>query len=497
VPPEQIFFRRLAVFVGGFTLDAAEKVAGSPSDPDTLELLSSLVEQSLLRPLAGAGGEPRFSFLETVREYASHCLASSGEEVALRRAHAEHYFAFAERAATELTGPAQTVWLDRLEVEHDNLRATLAWTIAHDPSKALRLVAALWRFWWVRGHLREGRSWAEAALALSGGSPGERAMALHVAGDLAQEQGDYAHAKPLLTAGRDEALTAGDSVTAALCLNGLGFIARNQGAFAEAAIHHEEALALQRPLGDRRATACTLGNLGSLAQKRGDAESAEALFAEALATFRALDHHELAAGVASNLAILANQIGDHERARRLATEALETYDALGDRQACAIALVAAANAERALGEPARASVTYEEALALFRAVDHQPGIAVVLNHLADMRLTEGDPEAARPLLAESLRILQRTGELAAMISALEAVVRVATTGGQWREVARLSGALASVRDEAARVREDERDSIATAMAALGELAYTAAEAAGRALGQEETIVAALRVVEPG
>jgi tetratricopeptide (TPR) repeat protein len=284
--------------------------------------------------------------LDTVREYAGERLAASGEEMAVRRAHASFFRGLAEHAEPELTGPDQAAWLDRLEAEHNNVREALAWSIDHDASAALRLVASLWRFWWMRGYLREGRDWAEAALARDGGSPLERARALHVAGDLAQEQGDYPRARSLLAAGRALALTAGALAPAALCLNGLGFIARNQGAYEEAAAHHQEALALQREIGDRRAVACTLANLGSIEQNRGEGARAETLFSEALATFRALGDLPLAADVAANLAILANQEGDHGRAGRLAAEALDTYRALGDRQATASVLMALGNAAR-------------------------------------------------------------------------------------------------------------------------------------------------------
>jgi tetratricopeptide (TPR) repeat protein len=393
------------------------------------------------------------------------------------------------------------VWLDRLEAEHDNLRATLAWAIEHDPSTALRLVAALWRFWYMRGHMREGRAWAEAALARSGGSPGERARALHVAGDLAQEQGDYPRASALLSIGREVALAAGDPAVAALCLNGLGFIARNLGAFEEAATHHAEALELQRGLEDRRAIACTLANLGSIAQNRGEVESAETLFAEALATFRTIDDRALAADVSTNLAILANQVGDHERAHSLAADALVTYRALGDRQACATALAAVAKAERGLGAAAQAEERYEEALTLFRSVDHQLGIAVVLDHLAGLRLDEADPEAARPLLTESLHILQATGDRPEIITALETVIRVARALNLWHAVARLSGAIATLRaavDTGPRAIEIvDQGPILAAADALGELEFSAAEAAGRVLRQEEALAEALRIVELG
>ena len=152
---EQAVFRRLAVFVGGFTLEVAEDVGGRfarggeverEAPPSVLDLVASLCDQSLLRPLSPTGSEPRLALLETIREYAGECLVASGEEEDTRHAHAACFLALAERAEPELTGPTQTAWLDRLEVEHDNLREALGWSVQHDPRTALRLVGALWRF---------------------------------------------------------------------------------------------------------------------------------------------------------------------------------------------------------------------------------------------------------------------------------------------------------------------------------------------------------------
>ena len=436
-----------------------------------------------------SGREPRFTMLETVREFAGECLAASGEGVTIRRAHARCFLALAEHAEPELIGPDQARWLDQLETEHDNLRAALAWAVAHEPVIAMHLVGALWRFWWMRGYLREGRDWAEAALRQEGGSPAERARALHVAGDLAQEQGDYDQAVPLLTAGLQEARSAGESAIAAMCLSGLGFIARNQGGYQAAASLHEEALALQRVLGDRRAVACTLGNLGSIAQNRGDVAEAEALLGEALATFRALGEHTMAADVAVNLAILANQEGAHERAARLVTEALIVYRALSDRQATAIALVALANAARGEDDRMEARALYDEALDLYRAVDHQPGTVSVLTHLATLSLDEGSPLQAVPLLKEGLRLLQRMDDRPAVAAALTAGARTAAALGQWPRAGRLLGAAMAaqvgagppVSQRGGDVRERLIDD---GIAAIGLDAWSAAVAIGRELPLE-------------
>lgn len=197
-PAEQVLFARLAVFVGGCTLEAAEAVAGAGDEaaPDVLDGLALLVDQSLLRQVEGPDGEPRFTMLETVREYAAERLEAGGDADVWRRRHADYYLALAEQAAPELVGPRQGAWLDRLEREHDNLRAALSWALERDEQTlGLRLVAALGHFWRVRGHLNEGQGWFERLLSRWPDAPAHaRAEALSAAGNLAHARDDYGRA---------------------------------------------------------------------------------------------------------------------------------------------------------------------------------------------------------------------------------------------------------------------------------------------------------------
>jgi predicted ATPase len=199
---ERRLFRRLGVFVGGFTLEAAERVAsdegraasgdGPPSPPATrcslLDVVASLVDKSLVRRNDDTGEEPRFSMLETIREYALELLEASGEVQLIRRRHAAYYLALAEESEPELTGPKQARWLVRLEREHANLRAALR--CLRDQGdvewQGLRLAAALWHFWWLRSYFTEGRAQLRAFLVLAGSSAPSavQAKALHAAGEL-------------------------------------------------------------------------------------------------------------------------------------------------------------------------------------------------------------------------------------------------------------------------------------------------------------------------
>jgi non-specific serine/threonine protein kinase len=232
-PAEQALFRRLAVFAGGFTLDAVAEVASfelrasglggsapmaeplevgtapnsklEASSPKlaTLDGIASLIEKSLVRPMEdGAAGEPRFTMLETIREFGAAMLVAEGEAVEARRQHGRWMVDLAERAEPELVGPRQDEWLDRLEAERDNIRAALAWAIdERDAERAQRLAGALWRFWVTRGYLTEGKTWTERALALGDASPAVAAKAHHHLGNLALDLGDYELARAGYEAG--------------------------------------------------------------------------------------------------------------------------------------------------------------------------------------------------------------------------------------------------------------------------------------------------------
>ncbi len=303
---ERTLLRRLAVFAGGCTLDAAEAVCPAAGldeftewDGDVLEGLASLVDKSLLRSEQGA--EPRFSMLETIRAYGLEQLAAVGETEASRRRHAAHYLVVAQRAEPALTGAEQGTWLARLEGEHDNLRAALQWSRdSGESALGLRLAGALWRFWYVRGHLSEGRAWLDGLLALTTSDKEPdvaaiRAKALTGAGVLANIQGDYDRATVLC----EESLTLyrrlDDTRGAAVALSILGNLAMNQGAYARAVALSEESLALYRTLGDKRGMAVALNNLGVVLLHQGAYERSAALCEESLTLNRELDEKGVSA----------------------------------------------------------------------------------------------------------------------------------------------------------------------------------------------------------
>ena len=293
-PPEQALLCRLSVFAGGWTLEAAEAIcAGNEIDEyDVLDLLSQLVDKSLVLSTAHLGAT-RYRLLESVREYAREKLAEAPAEAGeVMDRHSAWYAEWATQAATYLTGKTQAEWLERIEGEHDNLRASLTWFLKQtEPGASLSLAGTLWRFWTVRGYFREGRHWLAQALALPAPNVADlsagRARALNGAGSLAWNQGDYLAARALL----------------------------------------EESLNLRRELDDRQGVADTLNNLGNVAADQGDYPAARALLEESLTFMRALSDAEGVAATVSNLARVAFWQGDFDTARALYNESLD-----GDRQ---------------------------------------------------------------------------------------------------------------------------------------------------------------------
>jgi predicted ATPase/class 3 adenylate cyclase len=434
---EQRLFCRLAVFVGGCTLGAAEAVCAAPAGFVSLELdpldgLSALVDHSLVQQRE-EGGEPRFGMLQVIREYALEQLEASGEAEALRRVHTAHYLALAERAEPELSGSEQGVWLEWLEREHDNLRAALGWARERrEMETGLRLAGALGRLWFRRGHLREGRAWVEALLALDEGATtvetaetaqsvpevpaGVRARCLSAGGLLAFWQGDFGAAEPWLDEAAALAQAANDRRTTALALNYLGNLAVYQGNWERAAVRYEESLTLWREAGDRSGVAAALNNLGDLATRQGDL--------------------------------------------------------------------------------ARAAEAFTESLELARQVSNRSFVAVTLHNLGWVARKRGEVAQAAALQREGLALFHELRNLLPCVEGLEHLAATAGVAGQGARAARLLGAAAACREMLGAALpaddcEDVEQSVAAARAALGEEAWAAGFAAGRTLTLEEAIAEAL------
>ena len=359
---ERLLFRRLAVFAGGWTLEAAESVcAGDGLAPaDVLDLLSGLVTKSLV--MRGDRGDGiRYWLLETVREYATEKLRSAGEEATLHRRHGEWAVALAERAERELEGPRQLAWLGRLDEEHDNVRSALARSVeCGDSETGLRLATALSPFWAARGLIGEGRRWLAQLLFARDTAPAcdtdarLRARALIGAGLLAVNAGDHMAAQAHLTRALDIAQALGDRPARAEVAYGLGYLARVRGEYPSARDHLQDALAAFRELGDTARTADTLVSLGVAAYFQGDLSAARALYEDGLVAYQAVGNRRGMAKALNDLGEVALEEGDLTAARRFEEESLAIASQVGEPERVALALAALAGLAAAQGKAERA-----------------------------------------------------------------------------------------------------------------------------------------------
>jgi predicted ATPase/DNA-binding XRE family transcriptional regulator len=399
---ERVLFRRSSVFVGGFSLEAAEAVGAESGAPGSilaekvLRTLGRLVEQSLVTAnLDEKGSRPRYGMLEPVRQYASEQLEESGKADETKRRHFAHYLAFAEEAdlsyglltGTKLTGAEGEAWIDRVEREHDNLRASLGWAKERGELKAgLRLAGSLCWFWWMRGHFREGRLWTEDFLKKSecgglGVVDNARAKALLGAGMLSFGYGDLLGSARFLQEGLATYRGLGNEAGTAATVAMMGYVRRAQGDDDRAEELSEEGLRLSRYLGDNRSAAVSLSTLGHIARHRGDLALAADLFGEALALWKKLEDRRGVAYSLCNLGVAALERSEAGDALELHEESLRLYEALQDKAGQAFALINLGDVARSLGNEGRAVSRYEEALVLHRELGNDRGISRALERL--------------------------------------------------------------------------------------------------------------------
>jgi predicted ATPase/transcriptional regulator with XRE-family HTH domain/Tfp pilus assembly protein PilF len=457
---EQALLRRLAVFAGGATLEAAEVVCGGEevTAEGVLDLLGGLVAKSLVQ-VQEREGVARFRLLETVRAYAWERLEASAEATGVARAHAALYLALAEAAEPRLMGSEQATWLAQLEAEHDNLRAALRWATASDEGElGLRLAGALWLFWAIRGHLREGQNWLADLLALDTAhiSTTVRAQALNVAGSLAQMRSDYTRARAW----------------------------------------HEEALALWRGMGDRKGISRSLNNLGNVAFDQNDHQRARALYEESLALKQEVGDSWGVAAVRTNLANVLAAEGRLHQAQAMYEEAVAQWRAVGDRAGLAQSLSNLAEVLQWQDRLQAAHAVTDEALALRRELADPRGIACSLVNLGRVLRRQGDLERARAALVEALELFRALAGSRDAAACLETMAEVFLEQGEHDRAAHLLAAAEALRLRigAARLpveRPAHEEMVAAARCALGDGHFGAAWKAGAALSLEEAIAMAL------
>ncbi len=496
---ERALLRGLSVFAGGCGAEAAAAVcwADPPAIDDALGRLGALADKSLLRAEDGTGGEPRFAMLETIRAYGQEQLAASGEGEQVRRRHAAYYLGLAE-TADRTTGAEEGPWLARLEAEHGNVRAALAWSMqAGATETAARLAGAMGWFWDRRGYVGEGRRWLADILSRDAGmEPCVRAKALRVAGALARVQGEYGPAAALFERSLHVYRASGDAEGVACVLDRLGELARVGRDHARATALLEEALALYRERMDAHGIAGVLFSLGCVARARGDFGQAETLYAEASTHYRALSDGGGRAWTLAAMGFMGLLQGDDARATPLLEEALALHRDLGDVGGSADTLKNLARAALARGDDARATALAEEALALYRNRGDGEGIPDALIVLGDIAGARGKHDRARALLSDALARFYQLRDTLSMAECLERLARVAYARGQLECAVHYCGAAAALRDAVgAPVPPAERAIVdhtaANARVALGAGAFAAVWERGRA-SPEQTIAAALR-----
>jgi tetratricopeptide (TPR) repeat protein len=397
--------------------------------------------------------------LETIREYALERLRALGMEERWRRRHASYYLALAEQGERAALGPGQRGWLDRIVLEHDNLRAALAWSQATAGAAdiGLRIAGALWWPWWARGYAGEGRRWLEGLLVCSSGRTAIRAKGLYAAGALAFFAGDFVAARARL----------------------------------------EEARTIYAELGDRSGRAHTQIVLGALIAFSGDPAAGHALVTESAALFREGGDADLwGLGLALiNMRVFTIFAHDYETARAQSEEALAVFRALGQPYGISLALNGLGDIARIQEDYTAAAAWYEESLALLRESSVRSELPALLHNLGYVALAQGAVQKAKALFAEALAMHQETENVAGIAECLTGCAGVATALGQPQQAARLFGAVDAVR---ARVGgpvwppeqvEYERHLKAT-RAQLDEAAFAAARHAGYALSLSAAILLA-------
>jgi predicted ATPase/DNA-binding CsgD family transcriptional regulator len=465
--PERKAFIKLSVFAGGWTLEASEAVSSGEgvAQSEVLDVLSGLVEKSLVVAKGSGEGGPRYRLLEPIRQYAQEKLEESGEAGSAKRAHAQYFLALAEEAEPELLGPREAEWYNRLEEEHDNIRAALSWSLeGANPELGLRLAGAIWWFWQRHGHLSEGLRWLDEGLARGGGTSAiTRAKALEGIGWLAYGQGDLERVKESATEGlrlSDEARLG--SHHRALFLELLGIAAWQEGDYERATKLAEESINLSREANDMGVLANSLIELGTASVWRvGGQEQARAYYEEALAISREL-------GSASILRSCMDCLGASHLIQR---------------------------------DPERALPFLEESAALCREAGDRTLLPLVVNDLGWAALFGGDLDRAEALHKESLALSKELGGSLGTPIFLEGLACDAGAKGEFEKAARLFGAAQVLREawgvplEPA-LRPLEEPYLVGARSQLDESTWSAVWEEGRAMSMEAAFEYALSEGEP-
>lgn len=408
---EQVLFRRLSIFTGGFALEAAEAIcSGADMNADeVLILLAQLANKSLVAVEMPEMGT-RYRMLETVRQYGRDKLLKSGEGSKVQRRHYDWYLALAEKAESQLAGPEQASWLERLEIEHDNLRTALDWSMKEpNAENGLRLAASLGTFWHRRNYWREGREWLEKAITMSAGTRSfARVKSLRFAGMFAFYLGDNRSVEPLLEESLTLAKGLGDKQAIAESLLASGIIAGEKGDVARGTALLEESLDIFKEVGNKPRIASVLANLGvgkHFRRQNGAVEMIE----ESLALAREIGHIAVMAQSLGYLGRAMRQRGEYQRSRELLEESSALFKRLGDKGHVAFALLHLGHTLWHQGNVAQAATLFKDSQATFEEIEDREGIATAKLAVGCLESVQGNHNLATTLIEESLVLYRGLG----------------------------------------------------------------------------------------
>lgn len=416
---EKSLLQRLSVFLGGWTLAAAEEVCAREDiqPASILDVMTRLVDKSLVL-FEDQAGEARYDMLQTIRQYAGEKLIQSSEMEALRNRHLSYYADFTRAAAPQLRQSDQNFWMDRLEEEHDNLRAALEWSLSSDDVECIkagmRIAASSTLFWIVRGHWNEAWNWMQKLLqtpAVQSMQCIEKTQLLYSSGFLVKELGDIHVAKDLFTQALQEARTQQDAHSQGFALLGLGKLATIEHFFEEAGKLIDQSLAIFRSLQEKEGLAMALAEKGTITADREGYPAARPYFQENLELCREIGDELGVAGTLQALGRIELYEKNPKQARQYVEESLQIYRRSGDKSGIAGALSVIGLVELYSDELDQSRQHYEEALRITRELRSSPGIGTALIALGEIARAQSDYSAARAYYEEALHINQTTGQV--------------------------------------------------------------------------------------
>lgn len=393
---EKRLLRRLSVFVGGWTFEAADAVCNAEVEKpiDIFDGLERLIDFNLITPPQESNGELRLKILETIREFSLDRLIESGEVELVRSHQAKFYLALVEQAEPELKASGQTIWAKRLDTEYENVRAVLAWSQQHDVELGLQLCGSIWRFWEMHNLIGEGRVWLETFVSQFPHATAVRGKVLLAAAAFAVYQSDLRAAQTRVEEARSIFEHLDDKHGIALALNELGLVASYQGDYSAARQFLEQSLAIKRGLGDEWLIANSINNLGLIADHQNDYTSAYALHKESLAIYRALDEKSGVAMATGNLGHVSLHLGRLVEAREWQTQSLLLFSEIGDKDGLAECFERLAMVANASADFRHAAQLFGVASVLRKDVGTLPTLADQIEYERELKLTRAQLDAA-------------------------------------------------------------------------------------------------------